>query len=175
MRPMRFVPLAAVFTAAACSTPQSTQYFVLPNSQYSQPAPRASETAVKVVLSDALNQGGLVYQTDAHHLNFAKNHLWANPLETALVNNISNKLNRLNRQTVFVPSSRSQSSKTLKVYVEAFNGSYQGQTVVSGYALWPNGQSRPFHIETPQNGDGYAAMVESLEQGLSRAAELMMY
>ncbi|WP_416192093.1 PqiC family protein [Neisseria sp. CCUG12390] len=171
---MRLLALAFALSLAACSTPQSTQYFVLPDSQYTQPR-QGNELAVKVYLAEPLNQGGLVYQTDVHHLNFARNHLWAAPLDSALANNLSNKLNRLNRQYTFIPSGRSQSSQVLKVYVEAFNGSYQGQTVVSGYALWPNGQSRPFHVETPQQGDGYAAMVDSLETGLNRAAELMAY
>lgn len=171
---MRLLALSCAVLLAACSTPQSTRYFVLPDSQYTQPR-QGSEMAVKVYLAEPLNQGGLVYQTDAHHLNFAKNHLWASPLDSALANSFSNKLNRLNRQYTFIPSGRSQSSQVLKVYIEAFNGSYQGQTVVSGYALWPNGQSKPFHVETPQQGDGYAAMVDSLETGLNRAAELMAY
>lgn len=170
---MRLFALACAMLLAACSTPQSTRYFVLPDSQYTQ-LRQGNELAVKVYLAEPLNQGGLVYQTDAYHLNFAKNHLWASPLETALANNLSNKLNRLNRLYTFVPSARSQSSQVLKVYIEAFNGSYQGQTVVSGYALWPNGQSKPFHVETPQQGDGYPAMVESLENGLNRAVALMI-
>lgn len=171
---MRLLALISAALLAACSTPQSTQYFVLPDSRYTQPQ-QGTELAVKVYLAEPLNQGGLVYQTDAHHLNFAKNHLWASPLDNALANNLSNKLNRLNRKYTFVPADRSQSSGRLKVYIEAFNGSYQGQTVVSGYALWPDGKSRPFHVETPQQGDGYSAMVESLENGLDKAAELIAY
>lgn len=168
MRP--FAPLMIAFALAACSTAQSTQYFVLPDSQYTQPAGAGEEVAVAVSLAEPLDKGGLVYQTDAHHVNFAKNHLWASSLEKALAANISNKLNRIGRKNVFVPSDRSRSSKVLKVYVEAFNGSYEGNTVVGGYALWPDGQSRPFYIKTPQQGDGYAAMLESLEQGLEQAA-----
>lgn len=169
---MRLLALTAALPLAACSTPQSTQYFVLPDSQYTQPY-QGPELAVRVHLAEPLKQGGLVYQTDTHHINFARNHLWAQPLDHALANNLSNKLNRLNRRYVFVPSARSQSGQRLNVYIEAFNGSYQGQTVVTGYALWPDGRSRPFHVETPQQGDGYTAMVESLEQGLGRVAELM--
>ena len=42
---------------------------------------------------------------------------------------------------------------------------------MSGYAQWPNGRTTPFNIQTPQQGDGYPAMVESLSQGLNRAAD----
>ncbi|PSJ79887.1 PqiC family protein [Neisseria iguanae] len=169
---MRLLVLSFAVLLAACSTPQSTRYFVLPDSQYIQPR-QGDEIAVKVYLAEPLAHGGLVYQTDAYHLNFAKNHLWASPLNITLANNLSNKLNRLNRQYTFIPSGRSRSTRVLKVYIEAFNGSYQGQTVVSGYALWPDGQSKPFHVETPQQSDGYAAMVDSLENGLNKAAGLI--
>ena len=111
-------------------------------------------------------------------MNLAKNHLWAAPLDGALAANLSNKLNRLNPHRTFVPASRSQSSQssqTLKVYIEAFQGSYQGQTTISGYAQWPDGRSKPFNAITPQQGDGYTAMLESLENGLSQVADTIAY
>ena len=168
---MRLFSLIAAVLLAACGTAQSTQYFVLPDSQYSRPASDAAEMAVKVYLADPLANGGLVYQTDAYHLNFARNHLWAAPLDTSIAANLSNRLNRKGLPYVFVPSPRSSSTKVLKVYVEAFQGEYGGNTVVGGYALWPDGRSTPFHIATPQQGDGYAAMVESLAQGIKAAAD----
>ena len=172
---MRLFPIAAALTIAACGTAQSTQYFVLPDSQYIRPAAQGNEIAVKVNLAEPLANGGLVYQTDAYHVNFAKNHLWAAPLDGALAANLSNKLNRLNPHRTFVPASRSQSSQTLKVYIEAFQGSYQGQTTISGYAQWPDGRSKPFNAVTPQQGDGYTAMLESLENGLSQVADTIAY
>ena len=172
---MRLFPIAAALTLAACGTAQSPQYFVLPDSQYIRPAAQGSEIAVKVNLAEPLANGGLVYQTDAYHVNFAKNHLWAAPLDGALAANLSNKLNRLNPHRTFVPASRSQSSQTLKVYIEAFQGSYQGQTTISGYAQWPDGRSKPFNAITPQQGDGYTAMLESLENGLSQVADTIAY
>ena len=99
---MRLFPIAAALTLAACGTTQSPQYFVLPDSQYIRPAAQGSEIAVKVNLAEPLASGGLVYQTDAYHVNLAKNHLWAAPLDGALAANLSNKLNRLNpRHTLF--------------------------------------------------------------------------
>ncbi|MFS6937199.1 PqiC family protein [Neisseria animaloris] len=172
---MRKIFFIAAFAAlSACSTP-APQYFTLPDSQYSQPARRGSEIAVRVYLAEPLNNGGLVYQTDAYHVNFARNHLWAAALDNALTAGFSNKLNRSDTRYMFVPAARSSSTQTLKIYVEAFQGSYQGKTLVSGYALWPNGESRPFHIETPQQGDGYTAMVESLNKGLEDAAQAIVY
>ena len=170
MRRLLLAGIAAT-ALAACSTPQATQYFTLPDSQYSLPPKRGSEIAVHVSLSEPLNNGGLVYQTDAHHLNFARNHLWAGSLDKALAASFSNKLNRLDSRYRFIPANRSSAgSATLKIYVEAFQGSYQGQTLVRGYAVWPDGQGRNFNAETPQQGDGYTAMVESLDEGVNTAA-----
>ena len=70
--------LSACATAAAlsaCAAPTGTQYFTLPESQYQFSTNQGSELAVRVRLAEPLNQGGLVYQTDAYHLNFARNHL----------------------------------------------------------------------------------------------------
>jgi len=170
---MRRLILAGIAATAlaACSTPQATQYFTLPDSQYSLPPQCGSEIAVRVILSEPLNNGGLVYQTDAYRINFARNHLWASALDNALAASFSNKLNRLNSRYRFTPANRSSvGAPTLKIYIEAFQGSYQGQTLVRGYSVWPDGQSRNFNAETPQQGDGYTAMVESLNEGVATAA-----
>lgn len=58
--------------------------------------------------------------------------------------------------------------------IDAFQGSYTGKTLISGYAVLPDGTNRPFHIETEQQGDGYAAMTAALEQGLKQAAQQMV-
>lgn len=171
---MRCFLIAVALLLSACSTSQSTQYFVLPDSQFVYPNRSGQELAVKVYLAEPLANGGLVYQTDAYHVNFARNHLWANALDNALAAGLSNKLNRLSHQYTFVPSARSQSNQVLKVYIEAFQGNYQGKTLINGYALWPNGKSKPFYVETTQQGDGYDAMVEALNQGVEKAAQMMV-
>ena len=155
-----FAKLSATATAlllAACAATPATQYFSLPDSAFVPPAGQSS------------GQGGLVYQTDAHRLNFARHHLWAAPLDQSLAAVFSNRLN-CHGSARFVPYGRGNGLPVLKIYIEQFQGSFQGHTIVSGYAQWPNGRTTPFNIQTPQQGDGYPAMVESLSQGLNRAA-----
>lgn len=167
----RALTAAAVLLSAACSAPQSVQYLNLPDSAYRLPEHPGRETALKVVLAEPLQHGGLVYQTDEHSLHLARNHLWAAPLEQALEARLANELNRLRTPYRFVPAKRSTAAQTMTVYLEAFNGSYRGYTAVQGYSRWPDGTGRNFRIETPQHGDGYAAMLQSLSQGLSAASE----
>ena len=61
----------------------------------------------------------------------------------------------------------------LKVYFDRFQGTYRGETQISGYAESANGARRPFVIATPQRGDGYTAMLDSLNAGLSEVAQII--
>ena len=96
-----FAKLSAAATAlllAACASTPATQYFSLPDSAFVPPAGQSSgQTAVQIILAEPLGQGGLVYQTDAHRLNFARHHLWAAPLDQSLAAAFSNRLNRHDR------------------------------------------------------------------------------
>ena len=170
----RIPALALAFALAACSS-VNTAYFTLPDSQFELPAGQGDEVALQVILAEPLATGGLVYQTDPLHLNFAKQNLWAAPLDQSIAANLANKLNRQNNRYRFIPAGRSQASTTLKIYIENFNGTYQGHTLIQGYSQWPDGSGRNFRIETPQQGDGYPAMVQSLDQGLTQAAERLAY
>ena len=69
----------------------------------------------------------------------------------------------------FVPAHQSKAAQSATIYLEAFQGSYLGSTLVEGYIRSDSG-SRRFRAETPQQGDGYEAMLESLSQGVSAAA-----
>ncbi len=162
---------AAVCLLAGCAAAPATQYFQLPDSRFQLPAGRGNEVAVRVILAEPLKQGGLVYQTDANRLNFARQHLWAEPLENALSARFANELNRLNPRQRYLPANRSQAASGLDIYIEAFNGSYQGYTVVQGYSRWADGSGRNFLQHTPQQGDGYEAMLQSLSEGVSAAAQ----
>lgn len=165
---------ALAFALAACSS-VDTAYFTLPDSQFELPAGQGNEVSLQVILAEPLANGGLVYQTDPLHLNFAKQNLWAAPLDQSIAANLANKLNRQSNRYRFIPAGRSQAGTTLKIYIENFNGTYRGHTLVQGYSQWPDGSGRNFRIETPQQGDGYPAMVQSLDQGLARAAERLAY
>ena len=171
---MRLFPIAAALLLAACGTAQSTQYFILHDSRYLPPERRVAETAVKVRLAEPLKRGGLVYQTDPYRLHTAQNHVWASSLDDMLEAALSNAFNRLNTKRVFIPASRNSQSEKWTVYIDTFQGSYTGKTIVGGYAVFPDGTVRSFHTETEQQGDGYAAMTAALEQGLKQAAQQMV-
>lgn len=168
MKPLLYAVGMCLLTA--CANSPTTHYFTLPQSHFVLPTRAGEEIAVRVILAEPLKQNGLLYQTDALHLNFARHHVWAAPLDKLLAARFANELNQHSRYR-FVPAHSSQSSQALTIYLEAFQGSYQGKTLVQGYGRWANGKGRNFQVETPQHGDGYAAMVEALSQGISQAAQ----
>ncbi|MGF6147723.1 ABC-type uncharacterized transport system, auxiliary component [Kingella potus] len=170
---MNKVLLSAAFLALAACASQPVSYFTLPDSRFQMPehTQGKSEIAVRVVLAAPLDKGGLTYQTDALQLNHARSHLWAQPLEQAAAARFANEFNRAgSARHYFVPSHQSSAAQSLTVYLEAFQGTYRGSTLVEGYVRRADG-SRRFRAETPQQGDGYEAMLQSLSQGLSSAAE----
>lgn len=169
-----YAVLACALTACA-SGQSATRYYQLPDSAFHAPTQRGGEVAVQVVLAEHLAGESLLYQTDDYHLNFAQKNLWATPLADALSANLANKLNARG-VGIFLPKKLldNGNAPVLKVYFDRFQGTYLGETEISGYAQWANGTRRPFAVKTAQQGDGYDAMVRSLNQGLTEVVRTMV-
>lgn len=171
-----FIYTLLVIGLSACASPDTTRYYQLPDSAFRAPMSRGNEVALRVELATHLAGENLLYQTDAYHLNFAQKNLWAAPLDDALAANLANKLNTLSGSRAYVPHKLANSkTPVLKVYFDRFQGTYRGETEVSGYAQLGDGGRVPFAVNTPQQGDGYEAMVASLNMGLAEVAKLVAH
>ena len=159
--------LATVLLLAACGSTPATRYYQLPDSAIRLPEKTGGTTGIKVVLSAALQSRSLLYQTDAHTLSFAQKNLWAEPLSNALERALANKLNAQG-SLKYQPAQAGEAALT--VYLDRFQGTYRGETEISGYARWKNGTEIPVRATTLQQGDGYPAMLESLNGGLDSIA-----
>lgn len=165
-------------TVGACASAPATQYYRLPDAAYRLPVAQKPNVALRVVLAEPLKSSSLLYQTDAHTLHFAKQHVWAEPLDIAIRNQLANALNQQNRPVRFVPPSlQDRDTPELTVYIEQFHGRFDGQTQIDGYSvLKRQGKTSAgtnFSVVTPQQGDGYAAMIDSLSAGLQQVASQM--
>lgn len=159
---------AALLAAACSSTAPPTRHYRLPDSAVHLPE-RGGTAAVRVELAEPLQNNGLMYQTDAHTVNFARNNLWAEPLADSMAAALANKLNRLGGS--YLPQAHADSRlPVLKVYIDRFQGHFDGRTEIGGYAQYADGRRRNFRVYTPQQGDGYDAMVDSLSGGLEEVA-----
>lgn len=174
----QYIIILLVSMLSACASnkiDQQTRYYQLPESAFRAPAQRASELALQIVLAEPLANEHLLYQSDDHHLNFAQRNLWAAPLTDALAANLTNKLNQLSHHHAYLPQRHARAdAPIIKVYLDRFQGTYRGETHISGYAQWANGTRIPFSVHTPQYGDGYDAMLLSLNQGLGEVARIII-
>lgn len=171
---MKLTRLSALFfvviLSACSSTHEPIRHYQLPDSAFRLPENVLQPIAVQVVLAGHLREQGLVYQTDEVHVHFAQKNVWANALDDALAANLANKLNQQTMQTHIPHKWANGVSGSLKIYIDRFQGTHHGLTEISGYGQWSNGKTRAFYVKTPQQGDGYAAMVESLNMGLHQVA-----
>lgn len=163
-----------LLAACAAGGSDAARYYQLPDSAYNPPEHSRPATAVRILLAEPLKTANMLYQSDAHTLHFARNHLWSAPLDESLAAALSNKLNRHSKGGYLPARLADSRTPVLTVYFDRFQGSYQGHTEISGYAHYPDGRHRPLHILTPQQGDGYAAMSDSLDQGLEEAARRLL-
>ena len=167
MKKMLLILYAVVL--CACSSTLSTHYYQLPESAFRLPERRGATTGVRVVLSDALRGDGLLYQVDEVRVHVAQQHRWLAPLDEELARAFSFKLNQLGER-VYVPQIQ-QSGENMVIYIHRFQGTYLGETEIVGYAQSNNGTLCGFEVRTPQHGDGYAAMLASLNAGLDTVAQ----
>ena len=135
---MKALMCAAVsaLVLSACASAPATEYHRLPDAAYRLPSNQKPSVVLKVVLAEPLKGNALLYQTDAHTLHFAKQHLWAQPLDLAVRNQLANALNQRGSAWRFVPAELKSSEQELVVYIENFNGRYDGATQIDGYTAW---------------------------------------
>ncbi|MCG7657441.1 PqiC family protein [Wielerella bovis] len=166
----KFLPIITAIVLTACSsTATSTQYYQLPDSAFKLPSKHSQTVGINIVLSEPLKSNSLLYQTDEYTLHFAQKNMWAAPLNEALAATFANKLNRISSLN-YLPKIQTNGSN-LTIYLDRFQGTYRGETEISGYVQWSNGTRRAFSVNTPQQGDGYGAMLDSLNAGLETAAQ----
>lgn len=163
---------AATLALSACAS-NSVTYYQLPGSNYQLPATsQRTPVQLKVVLAERLNQGNLVYQDSPTTLHFAQQHLWADDLGNEISLALANELNKQSAHYLFTPESKPKAA-TLTVYIQSFQGSYDGYIYINGYSSWlgTNETGQNFNVRIAQQGNGYSNMVKALAQGLASVAQ----
>ncbi|PIT48874.1 PqiC family protein [Snodgrassella alvi] len=162
---------AATLALSACAG-NSITYYQLPGSNYQLPATsQKTPVQLKVILAERLNQGNLIYQDSPTTLHFAQQHLWADDLGNEISLALANELNRQSTRYLFTPENKAKA--TLTVYIQSFQGSYDGYIYINGYSSWQgtNETGQNFNVRIAQQGNGYSNMVKALAQGLTSVAQ----
>lgn len=145
-----------LFLSACGSTPDTEiHYFVLnPNQSTVSNTDLSSQsiTLLPIQLAKFLDQPGIVLQTDQHEINVAHYHRWAEPLKNNLHRYISQSIGS---------NATNETSQTLEIHIQEFQGAADGTALLSGYWLSEN-KKQIFQYQAPLNTTGYTELVRQL-------------
>ena len=175
---MNKILLSSLMFLMACSAAPVTQYYTLPDSVFRQPENKTlqMDNSVQVWVENSSNNNALVYQTTAETVHFAKNALWAEPLDKATSNAFANAMNENSQNIIYLPkNNEKQNCPCIKIDLQSFQGAYTGEVKVAGVAYFydKNGKTnkiKPFMVKQTQYGDGYDAMTQALGEAIKQTA-----
>lgn len=166
-----------VLMLTACSSQTNKTYYQLPDVYQGSVPEQVSETqsakkpqiwVQPIRLSNMLVNAGIVYQTTDINYTVANQHLWINPLDQQLQQNLISGLTKALPGTVVANQPVEDNLAKLTVTVNYFQGRYDGQVIISGDWIYIENNkviNQPFSLVLTQTEDGYPALVRTLGQG----------
>ncbi|PNL47830.1 hypothetical protein CEP63_000895 [Proteus mirabilis] len=166
-----------VLMLTACSSQTNKTYYQLPDVYQGSVPEQVSETqsakkpqiwVQPIRLSNMLVNAGIVYQTTDINYTVANQHLWINPLDQQLQQNLISGLTKALPGTVVANQPVEDNLAKLTVTVNYFQGRYDGQVIISGDWIYTENNkviNQPFSLVLTQTEDGYPALVRTLGQG----------
>lgn len=174
---MKYIIGIFVLMLTACSSQTNKTYYQLPDvyqggvsEQVSviQSAKKPQIWVQPIRLSNMLVNAGIVYQTTDINYTVANQHLWINPLDQQLQQNLISGLTKALPDTVVANQPVEDNLAKLTVTVNYFQGRYDGQVIISGDWIYTENNkviNQPFSLVLTQTEDGYPDLVRTLGQG----------
>ncbi|MEQ5206499.1 membrane integrity-associated transporter subunit PqiC [Proteus sp. fly-1067] len=174
---MRYIIGIFVLMLTACSSQTEKTYYQLPDIYQTgvstqvtttQSAKKPQIWVQPIRLSNMLVNAGIVYQTTDINYTVANQHLWINPLDQQLQQNLISGLTKALPGTVVANQPIEDNLAKLTVTVNYFQGRYDGKVIISGDWIYTENSkviSQPFSLVLTQTEDGYPALVRTLGQG----------
>ena len=174
---MKYIIGIFVLMLTACSSQTNKTYYQLPDVyqggvseqvSVTQSAKKPQIWVQPIRLSNMLVNAGIVYQTTDINYTVANQHLWINPLDQQLQQNLISGLTKALPSTVVANQPVEDSLAKLTVTVNYFQGRYDGQVIISGDWIYTENNkviNQPFSLVLTQTEDGYPALVRTLGQG----------
>ncbi len=170
---MRHLSLLLISLGLGACASNAPTYYQLPIQVSAAPAQAQLNYTVKVHMADYLNSSSMVYETSDVEVVLSKQNLWAENPEAAVARSLAYKLNQAQSNAGFY--TRGSRPHDILVQLDQFQGSHHGQVKLSGQvSIQTSGlkpKVMPFSISIAQDGDGYRAMVQALDQGLAQLAQ----
>lgn len=174
---MKYIIGIFVLMLTACSSQTNKTYYQLPDVyqgsvpeqvSVTQSAKKPQIWVQPIRLSNMLVNAGIVYQTTDINYIVANQHLWINPLDQQLQQNLISGLTKALPGTVVANQPVEDNLAKLTVTVNYFQGRYDGQVIISGDWIYTENNkviNQPFSLVLTQTEDGYPALVRTLGQG----------
>lgn len=174
---MKYIIGIFVLMLTACSSQTNKTYYQLPDVyqggvpeqvSVTQSAKKPQIWVQPIRLSNMLVNAGIVYQTTDINYTVANQHLWINPLDQQLQQNLISGLTKALPGTVVANQPVEDNLAKLTVTVNYFQGRYDGQVIISGDWIYTENNkviNQPFSLVLTQTEDGYPALVRTLGQG----------
>lgn len=184
MRTVRSLLLSAaamplLLTACFSGPVTDTSYYLLENQagQFMgemQPVPERVIVLQLHELSDYLSQPYLVMQTGAHRLQYARLHMWAEPLSDGISKALLSDLNGGQSTARFIRRGQGalpSGSQVLTVEVERFHVDAESQVILTGQ-YWLAGEAvQPFFLRRRLKDDGFPHSVATMRALLGELAD----
>lgn len=169
-----------VLTGCASQTVQTSSY-LLPTSTPEQQYSNALAVAIAPIrLSGLLDNPGIVMEINDIEVHQARHHLWAEDIDVQLQQQLQQHLILSLPQAQIVakgqPLHADLPQREVRVSVNAFQGSYNGNAIVQGQWLLLGDQGQllkqhNFRVEQPLATDGYPTLVRALASAWNQVSE----
>ena len=164
---------AALLMLAGCAskTVQPNHYMLPSNAPQQQYANSLAVAVAPIRLTGLLDNPGIVMQLNDIEVYQARQHLWAEDIGVQLQQQLQQQLSASLPQAHIAakgqPLQTGLAQREVRVSINAFQGSYNGNAVVQGQwqVLGADGQllqHKNFRIEQPLSEDGYPTLVRTL-------------
>ena len=170
----RAIAVLILLTGCASEPARLNHYLLHSTSEAEAEAAKPGEHYInmgQVILPDYLKQRGLAYQTSATQVQLSSQHLWAEPLQSGVVQVLERGLWKQAAITVVPASARAgEPVASLSIQVDNFIASYRGDVIFSG-KYWLETESgsplvRRFAYTLALERDGYDHTVEKMREAL---------
>lgn len=176
----KWIALLAIVLVGCTSKPTLLNYYTLHDPQaQTKTAPLSHEVKTihmsRVKLPDYLKQRNLAFLLTDTQLHFAPQHVWAEPLYDGVYQSLAKSLMRDYRiyATTNMKYEMSSSTQELRIQIDDFIASYDGQVVLSGQYWVEQGDKNEvflFYFALPLEQDGYPHTVRKMREALTLLA-----
>ena len=170
-----------LMTACSSNNTPKTQYYLLNSPTLKNSVvvnnlnnPRVAITLLE--LPDYLKQPSLVLQLSDHQLHYSHFHMWADPLQSSIIESLTQDLNTKNNPHNYNVTLSSSVESEVIIKITGFHSTHQSQVILAGN-YWLHGKNKRasekihhFNLAIALDTDGYPHAVAQMRNLITQLA-----